>query len=174
MFEESLKNQEEPNSSDMGPVVQQVEIGKNGNRMTYEGMCIIILKFLSIHQPGQDSSFSLVNKNWQNGSCIRQDNFTTYLYFVKHFVIVVICYINKIIFFNFAFPGRQGQVVSFFVPDDNPGEMIRLGRVSSANKMCPNSLNESVNSSAMCASFDGTPRSTSFKVNWSSSKLEYF
>ena len=42
-----------------------------------------------------------------------------YLYFVKHFVIVIICYINKIIFFNFAFPGRQGQVVSFFVPDDN-------------------------------------------------------
>ena len=38
MFEESLKNQEEPHSSDMGPVVQQVQIGKNGNRMTYEGM----------------------------------------------------------------------------------------------------------------------------------------
>ena len=38
MFEESLKNQEEPQSSDMGPVVQQVEINENGNRMTYEGM----------------------------------------------------------------------------------------------------------------------------------------
>ena len=38
MFEESLKNQEEPHSSDMVPVVQQVEISENGNRMTYEGM----------------------------------------------------------------------------------------------------------------------------------------
>lgn len=38
MFEESLKNQEEPRLSDMGPVVQQVEINENGNRMTYEGM----------------------------------------------------------------------------------------------------------------------------------------
>ena len=40
--------------------------------------------------------------------------------------------------------------------------------------MSPDSLNESVNSSATCALFDGTPRSTSFEVNWSSSKVEYF
>ena len=81
---------------------------------------------------------------------------------------------NHLICFTNVLSGCQERVISFFVPDDNPGEMIWLERVSSVNKMCPVSLNESVNSSTMCASSDGTPRSTSFKVNWFSSKVECF
>ena len=77
---------------------------------------------------------------------------------------------NQLICFAIGLSGREGRVISFFVPDDNPEEMIRLERVSSANKMYPVSLNESVYSSTTCASFDGTPRSTSFKVNWFSLK----
>ena len=38
MFEVSLKKGVEPYSSNVGPVVQQVETSRNGNRMTYESM----------------------------------------------------------------------------------------------------------------------------------------
>ena len=38
MIEESLKKGVEPYSSNVGPVVQQVETSENGNKMTYESM----------------------------------------------------------------------------------------------------------------------------------------
>ena len=74
LFEESLKNQEEPHSSDMG----QAEISE----MEKEWHMKI----------GQDSYFCLVNKNnWQNGLCLKQIYTYIYLQYICIYLYIYIC-----------------------------------------------------------------------------------
>ena len=78
LFEESLKNQEEPHSSDMG----QVEISE----MEKEWHMKVV----------QDSYFSLVNKNnWQNGLCLKQIYIYTYIYNIYTYIYTYI-YVHNI------------------------------------------------------------------------------
>ena len=118
MFEESLKNQEEPQSSDMGPVVQQVEINENGNRMTYEGMQLYQNFYHFVNQAKTVFFLQLIRRI---GGMDYAYNKTIlphiYMYFVKYIVIVVICYINKIII-NVYNPPENSQ------EDDQPRTIL--------------------------------------------------